>query len=187
VRIGILGGSFDPVHHGHLIAARTLAEVLQLDEVRLVPVGQQPFKSDGHGAPAQDRAAMTALAVAGEPRLLADPIELERPGPSYTVDTLDGFRSRWPDAELTLLVGADAARELPAWKDADRIGRLARVVIFTRGGTETVASGPPVVGIPAVEISSTDIRARIRAGRSIRYLVPEVVADYIAAKRLYRD
>lgn len=186
MRVGVLGGSFDPVHHGHLVAARTLREVLELDEVHLVPAGQQPFKRDGHGAPPGDRAAMTALAVAGEPGLVADRIEVERDGPSYTVDTLDAFRARWPEAELTLLVGADAARDLAAWREAERIGSLARVVIFTRGGVAVRDGGPPVVEIPAVEISSTDIRARVRAGKSIRYLVPESVAGYIAANGLYR-
>jgi len=184
VRIGVLGGSFDPVHHGHLIAARALREILALDEVRLVPAGSQPFKRDGHGAPAFDRARMTELAVAGEAGLMADRLEVEREGPSYTVDTLTSLQARWPGAELTLLVGADAAREFPSWRDADRIRAMARVVVFTRAGSGSLADHP-VVEVPALEISSTDIRARVRAGRSIRYLVPDAVADYILTEQLY--
>lgn len=187
MRVGVLGGSFDPVHHGHLIAARALREALGLDEVRLVPAGRQPFKREGHGAPAADRAAMTELAVANEPGLAADRIEADREGPSYTVDTLDALHQRWPGAELTLLVGADAAAEFPAWRDAGRIERLARIVVFTRAGAGPAPAGRPAIAVPAVEISSTEIRARVRAGRSIRYLVPDAVEAYVAGHRLYRD
>jgi nicotinate-nucleotide adenylyltransferase len=185
VRIGVLGGSFDPVHHGHLIAARSLREELELDLVVLIPAGQQPFKRDGHGASATERATMAELAVAGEAGLAVDRIEVERAGPSYTVDTLAALQARRPDADWTLLVGADAAAEFPAWRSAERIRGLARVVAFTRAGSDQPGTDLPVVKIPAVEISSTDIRARVRAGRSIRYLVPDVVADYIAAGQLY--
>ena len=187
MRIGVLGGSFDPVHHGHLIAARSLGEGLELDRVLLIPAGQQPFKQEGHGAAAADRARMAELAVAGEAGIEVDRIEVERVGPSYTVDTLAAFHGRWPGAELTLLIGADAAAEFPAWRSADRIRELTKVVVFTRAGSAPPAIGLPVAEIPAVEISSTDIRARVRAGQSIRYLVPESVAQYIAANRLYRD
>ena len=185
MRIGVLGGSFDPVHHGHLIAARSLREQLELNLVVLIPAGQQPFKRDGHGASATERATMAELAVAGETGLAVDRIEVERAGPSFTVDTLAALQARRPDAEWTLLVGADAAAEFPAWRSAARIPELARVVVFTRAGSGLPGLDLPVVEIPAVEISSTDIRARVRAGLSIRYLVPEVVADYIAAGQLY--
>jgi nicotinate-nucleotide adenylyltransferase len=183
--MGVLGGSFDPVHHGHLVAARTLREMLDLDLVLLVPAGQQPFKRDGHGASAADRAKMAELAVAGEAGLAVDRLEVDRDGPSYTVDTLLALKARRPDVELTLLVGADAAVELPAWRDAERIRELARVVLFTRAGAKPPRLALPVVEIPAVEISSTDIRTRVHAGRSIRYLVPEVVREYIATRSLY--
>jgi nicotinate-nucleotide adenylyltransferase len=186
VRLGVLGGSFDPVHHGHLIAASTLREKLELDAVLLVPAGQQPFKRDGHGASGAERAAMAELAVAGEPGLAVDRIEVERAGPSYTVDTLAALRAGRPDAELVLLVGADAAAELPAWREIGRIRELSRVVVFTRAGADAPTLDVPVVTIPALEISSTDIRARVQAGLSIRYLVPETVAAYIAANGLYR-
>lgn len=185
MRIGVLGGSFDPIHHGHLIAARTLREVLKLDELRLIPAGQQPFKREGHGASGEDRAMMAERAVTGDAGFAVDRLEIEREGPSYTVETLESLKARWPGAELTLLVGADAALEFPAWRAVDRIRALARVIVFTRAGTEPPPGGLPVVEIPQVQISSTDIRARVRAGQSIRYLVPDAVLEYIATRSLY--
>jgi nicotinate-nucleotide adenylyltransferase len=187
VRTGVLGGSFDPVHHGHLIAARALREKLDLDQVVLIPAGQQPFKRDGHGAGGADRATMVELAIAGEEGLAVDRIEVEREGPSYTVDTLAALRTKCPGDDFTLLIGTDAAVEFPAWRSVERIRELANVVVFTRAGSAAPEVGLPVVEIPAVEMSSTDIRARVREGRSIRYLVPETVADYIRVQRLYRD
>ena len=182
MRIGLLGGSFDPIHHGHLIAAQALAESLALDEVRLVVARAQPLKHEGHGAPPEHRAAMAELAVRSDARLRADRSELAREGPSYTVDTLRAFRAAAPAAELVLLLGTDAARELPRWHEADRIPELARVEVFSR-------DGDPGAGrtVPRVEISSTAIRARVRRGEPIRYLVPDAVADYIAAHRLYGE
>lgn len=182
MRLGVFGGSFDPIHHGHLIAAGTLAEALELDEVRLMVARRQPLKRDGHHAPAEDRAEMVDLAVRGHPRLRVDRRELAREGSSYTVDTLRGLRAELPDAELVLLLGTDAARELPSWREAEAVRELARVVVF---GRDEPAVG--MVMVPRVEISSTAIRARVRAGRSIRYWVPDAVAEYIAARRLYRE
>jgi nicotinate-nucleotide adenylyltransferase len=181
VRIGVFGGSFDPVHHGHLMAATALAESLALDEVRLVVAARQPLKRNGHVAPAPDRASMVELAVEGNPRLVADRTELDRDGPSYTVDTLRAFRAEQSGAELVLLLGADAAGELPQWHQAETIRELARVEVFARAGEGGAHS------VPRVDISSTEIRARVRDGRSIRYWVPDAVADYIAAHRLYRE
>lgn len=181
MRIGIFGGSFDPVHHGHLLAATSLAETLELDEVRLVVSARQPLKRNGHAAAAEDRAAMVELAVQGSPRLTADRAEMGREGPSYTVDTLRAFRAEPGHAELVLLLGADAALELPRWHQAETIRGLARVEVFSRAGE---SGAHPV---PRVDISSTDIRARVREGRSIRYWVPDAVAEYIAAHRLYRE
>lgn len=185
MRIGVLGGSFDPVHHGHLIAARTLRELLALDLVLLIPAGQQPFKGEGHGAGGVDRAVMAELAIRGDSGLEVDRVEVERAGPSWTVDTLAALKERRPGAELTLLIGADAAVEFPAWRAGERIRELADVRVFTRAGSERPQVGLPIVEIPAVEISSTGIRARVRAGLSIRYLVPDPVAEYIAVKGLY--
>jgi nicotinate-nucleotide adenylyltransferase len=181
VRIGIFGGSFDPIHHGHLLAAVALGETLGLDEVRLVVAARQPLKRDGHGAAAQDRAAMAELAVRGAERLVVSRVELARTGPSYTVDTLRAFRAERDDAELVLLLGADAARDLPSWREPDAIRGLARIEIFARGDEGGAHR------VPRIDISSTDIRARVRLGRSIRYWVPDAVADYITAHRLYRE
>jgi nicotinate-nucleotide adenylyltransferase len=182
VRIGVFGGSFDPIHHGHLIAASALADALALDEVRLVVARAQPLKQSGHGATAEDRAAMTELAVHGDPRLKADRSELSREGPSYTVDTLRAFHAREPGAELVLLLGSDAALQLPRWQESAAIPSLARVEVFAREGS---AEGRRTV--PHVDISSTAIRERVRRGCSIRYWVPDAVADYIAAHRLYGE
>jgi nicotinate-nucleotide adenylyltransferase len=180
VRIGIFGGSFDPIHHGHLLAASTLAESLELDEVRLVVARRQPLKEGGHQAPPDARAEMVELAVRGAGRLRADRTELRSEGPSFTVETLRSFRAEQASAELVLLLGADAARELPRWREADQVRALARVEVFARegGGAHRV---------PRVDISSTEIRARVRRGRSIRYWVPDAVVEYIAAHRLYRE
>lgn len=185
MRVGVLGGSFDPIHHGHLIVAQALREQLALDEVRLVPAGAQPFKGGRHVASAEHRAGMVALATDGEPGLVTDRSELERSGPSYTVVTLRELRARLPGAELMLLVGSDAAAELPTWYEAEEIPALATVVAFPRPGE--AAHAPGAVVVPAVAISSTDVRARVRAGRSIRYWVPERVAEYIATHRLYQE
>lgn len=182
MRIGVFGGSFDPIHHGHLIAAGALADALALDEVRLVVARAQPLKQSGHGAAAEDRAAMAELAVRGDARLRADRSELSREGPSYTVDTLREFRAREPGATLVLLLGADAARELPRWRESADIPALAQVEIFAREGS---AEGQR--SVPHVDISSTAIRERVRQGRSIRYWVPDAVAEYIATHRLYGE
>jgi nicotinate-nucleotide adenylyltransferase len=187
--IGLLGGSFDPVHHGHLIVGQVAAEALGLDELRFVPAREQPFKQGRHGAPAADRAAMLDLAVAGMPGFAVERVELDRPGPSYTVDTLTAIRSRDPGAKLTLLLGADAAAELGGWHRAEELPGLARIVVFGRPGAPIPAS-PLIAGtieVPAIEISATEIRGRVRAGRPIRYWLPDAVAEYITRHRLYLD
>lgn len=184
MRIGVFGGSFDPVHHGHLIAAASLADALQLDEVRLVVARQQPLKHGGHGATPADRAAMVELAVCGDPRLRADRSEVDREGPSYTVDTLRALREERPGDELVLLLGTDAAAQLPRWHEAEQLRRLARIEVFARDGD---AATGRAVWVPRLDISSTAIRALVRAGRPIRYWVPEKVAEYIAALRLYEE
>jgi nicotinate-nucleotide adenylyltransferase len=187
--IGLFGGSFDPVHHGHLIVARVAAETLRLDELRFVPAREQPFKRGRHLAPANARAEMLALAVAGETGLCVERAELERPGPSYTVDTLEALRAREPSAAFTLLLGADAAAELGAWHRAADLPGLARIVVFGRAGTPVPASPlvASVIEVPAIAISATEIRRRAREGRSIRYWVPDAVAEYVARHRLYLD
>jgi nicotinate-nucleotide adenylyltransferase len=187
--IGLFGGSFDPVHHGHLIVARVAAEALALDELRFLPAREQPFKQGRHGAPAADRAVMLELAVAGSPGFAIERTELDRPGPSYTVDTLEALRAREPAASLTLLLGADAAAELDAWHRATELPRLARVIVFGRPGAP-IPSSPLIAGsvaVPAVDISATEIRRRVRAGLPIRYWVPDAVAEYMVRHRLYLD
>ena len=187
--IGLFGGSFDPVHHGHLIVARVALEALGLEELRLVPAREQPFKQGRHGAAAEHRAAMLELAIAGEPGFRVERAELERAGPSYTVDTLRALRDQVPGGSLVLLVGADAAAELGAWREAAALPELARIVAFARPG-----SAPPesplierTIRVPAVDISATEVRRRVREGRSIRYWVPDPVAEYILRHRLYLD
>jgi nicotinate-nucleotide adenylyltransferase len=187
--VGLFGGSFDPIHHGHLIVGQVAAETLGLDELRFVPAREQPFKRGGHGASAADRAVMLELALAGLAGFTVERAELEREGPSYTVETLEALRAREPGTAFTLLVGADAAMELDAWHRAAELPRLARVVVFARPGAPMPAS-PLVaarIAVPAIEISATEIRGRVRAGRSIRHWVPEPVAEYVARHRLYLD
>lgn len=187
--IGLFGGSFDPIHLGHLIVGRSVAEALGLSELRFMPTGEQPLKQGRHGAGAAHRAAMVEAAIGGEAGFAVERHEVDRPGRSYTVDTLRALRAREPGAEFLLLIGADAAADLGQWREAAALPGLARLVAFARAG-----SPPPsdsllhrVVEAPAVEISSTAIRRRVADGRSIRYLVPDTVADYIAAHGLYRN
>ncbi|HUF35262.1 MAG TPA: nicotinate-nucleotide adenylyltransferase [Gemmatimonadales bacterium] len=187
--IGLFGGSFDPIHHGHLIVGRVAAEALGLAELRFVPAREQPFKQGQHAASPEHRAAMLELAVAGAPGLAVERAELERPGPSYTVDTLRALRARAPDTALTLLLGADAAAELSAWRSADELPALARIVVFARPGTPVPASPliAETIRVPALDISATEIRRRAREGRSLRYWVPDAVAEYVTGHRLYLD
>jgi len=187
--IGLFGGSFDPIHVGHLIVGRAIAERLGLAELRFMPTGEQPLKRGRHVAEVGHRVAMVAAAVAGEAGLSVERIESDRPGVSYTVDTLRALRAREPGQQFVVLLGADAAAELHQWREAEALAGLAQFVAFTRAGAPR-PSHPllrEVVDAPAVEISSTAIRQRVAAGRSIRYLVPDAVADYIAAQGLYRN
>lgn len=187
--VGLLGGSFDPIHHGHLIVARVAQETLGLDELRFLPAREQPFKRGRHGASAADRAVMLELAIAGSPGFGLERAELERPGPSYTVDTLEALRAREPAARFTLLLGADAAAELSAWHRAADLPKLARIVVFGRPGTPVPAS-PLIAGsieVPEVDISATEIRRRAGAGLPVRYWVPDAVAEYMVRHRLYLD
>ena len=187
--VGLFGGSFDPVHHGHLIVGRVAAETLGLESLRFVPAREQPFKQGRHGASPEHRAAMLDLAVAGSPGLEVERAELGRAGPSYTVDTLRAIHAREPGLRLTLLLGADAAAELEAWREAAEIPRLASVVVFARHGAPVPASPliTRTIEVPAIEISATEVRRRIREGRSVRYWVPDPVAEYVTRHQLYLD
>jgi len=186
--IGLLGGSFDPVHHGHLIAGQALLEQLGLSELRFVPAFDQPLKGGRHGAVAADRVAMVELAVAGSRGFTIERAEVERAGRSYTVETLRQLRVREPDARFVLLIGSDAVRDLPQWREAARLRHLAEVVAFGRAGRPAEAT-PLVdrrVDVPALDISSTEIRRRVAAGLSIRYWVPDAVERFITERGLYR-
>jgi nicotinate-nucleotide adenylyltransferase len=187
--VGLFGGSFDPIHVGHLIVGRAVAEELGLEELRFMPTGEQPLKRGRHAASARHRAAMVAAAIGSEAGLALERIEADRPGPSYTVETLRALRDREPGRDFTLLLGADAAAELDQWREAAALPGLARLVAFARPGAPRPSHAllRQVVEAPAVEISSTAIRHRVAAGRSIRYLVPDAVAVYIATHGLYRN
>ena len=155
--------------------------------MRFVPAREQPFKPAALVASPEQRAAMLELAVAGNPRLAVEPIELTLPSPSYTVRTLRALAQREPGNRFTLLLGADAAQDLPAWHDAAALPGLADIVVFARSGTKLPRHAliGRVIEVPALDISGTDIRERVRRGRSIRYLVPDAVREYIAAHGLY--
>jgi nicotinate-nucleotide adenylyltransferase len=187
--IGLLGGSFDPVHNGHLIVGQVAAETLELECLRFLPAREQPFKRGQHGAPAEHRAAMLALAIAGTPGFGLERAELERDGPSYTVDTLRTLHRREPGIDLVLLLGADAAADLAQWHQAQEIPRLAQVVVFARPGSPVPQSSliSRTISVPAIDISATEVRRRVREGRSIRYWVPDAIAEYVSRHRLYLD
>lgn len=185
---GVLGGSFDPVHHGHLIAADRAAEALGLDTVLFVPCARQPLKPAGPVASPERRLAMLRLAIGGYARFAIDTCELERPAPSYTIDTLRLLRERKPDERLVLILGADAAASLGRWRAADEVARLAEIAVLTRPGAPEVTSAfvKHLVATPAIEISASDIRARCVTGKSIRYLTPESVVQYIERHEVYK-
>jgi nicotinate-nucleotide adenylyltransferase len=185
--IGLFGGSFDPIHHGHLIVAQAVVDALSLEELRFVPAREQPFKAGQHLAPAETRALMVERAIAGEPRFRLERVELERSGPSYTIDTLRQLKAREPGRAFALLMGADAARDFPQWREAAAVASLAELVVFARAGTPAPELPWPVrqVVVPAIEISATDIRRRVRQGQSIRYLVPDPVVEVIGSGGLY--
>ena len=187
MRLGILGGSFDPVHLGHVALAEAARDALRLDRVLLVPAASQPLKSVGHGAPAEDRYAMVRLAARGRPHLEASDIEIRRPGPSYTVDTLrEVLAGLSPGSEVFLLLGADALADLPRWRDSGEIGRLAVVVGCSRPGCPAPAGAGLCLEASTPEVSSTEVRRRVAAGAPLAGLVPDDVAAYIADRGLYR-
>ncbi len=185
---GIFGGSFDPVHVGHLTVARAAAALLELDLVHLVPAFEQPFKPGSLGATPEQRMAMLRLAVAGDPLLMVDDREIRRGTVSYTVDTLRELEREYPTDSLCLLLGSDAAAELPMWRDADSLRRLAQVVVLTRPEVALPDHGlvDRTIVVPAVDVSATEIRERVRRGKAIEGLVPTDVAAYIASHELYR-
>lgn len=186
MKLGLFGGSFNPVHHGHLITATRAAEAAGLDRVLFIPAAQSPLKNGGDQAPAKDRAAMLRLALRGNRRFGFSGLELARGGISYTIDTLREIRRMTP-ARLYLILGADAARLLSRWKSIQEIRRLASFLVVARPGDRLPArlSGGRIVRAPLVEISSSEIRDRVRKGLSIEYLLPKPVERYIFQKGLY--
>jgi nicotinate-nucleotide adenylyltransferase len=190
VRLGIFGGSFDPPHLGHLLPLIDAAESLALDAVRLVPAGSQPFKVGRAAASPEDRLAMTERLVAGIPGFSVDAAEVRRPGLSFTVDTLAALAAAHRGAELVLIVGIDAFAQFEQWREPERIRALATIAVLARGGesvpAEAERSGVKRLHTRRVDISSTELRARVADGRTIRGFVPDAVAEYIAEHRLYR-
>lgn len=192
-RLGLFGGTFDPPHIGHLVVAQDAAEVLELDRLLLVPARIPPHKTDRVLTPAHHRLEMTQAAAEGNEWMRVSGVELDREGPSFTVDTLQHFQSRRPDAELFFLMGEDQLREIHLWHEAERLPRLARIVVMSRDGVEPGDPGPEMeieyerVSVTRIDVSSSQIRRRLREGRSIRYLVPAPVRRIIERHRLYGD
>ena len=195
--MGILGGSFNPPHDGHLALARAARDALELDELLLMPVATAPHKElPGDPGPAE-RVALCRLAVAGERGLGVSTIEVDRGGASYTADTLRGLHDERPGDELTFIVGADMAASLPTWREPETVLRLARLAVAGRGGTRREQIATALAGLegggaavffdmPPVEVSSSQVRARIAAGESLDGYVPDAVAARIAERGLYR-
>lgn len=198
MRLGIFGGTFDPIHFGHLLLAETAREECRLDEVWFVPAHMAPHKLESRATAPKERLAMARLAIAGHAQFRVSDMELQRPGPSFTVDTLRQLAAERPQDELFLLVGADSLADFPTWREPAALFDLATVVAVNRG--RSPASIEPVwqhlgirrdehflqISMPAVDLSATDIRSRSAAGRSIRYQTPRAVELFIQQHRLYR-
>ncbi len=191
VRVGVMGGTFDPIHHGHLVAASEVAHRFSLDEVVFAPTGHPWQKSDQPVTDSEVRYLMVVVATAEDPRFTVSRVDLDRPGPTYTVDTLRDLALARPGARLFFITGADALQSILSWRDPDEVLELAHLVGVTRPGHHLTASHLPegaasVVEIPALAISSTDCRQRVAAGAPITYLVPGGVERFIAKLGLYR-
>lgn len=195
-RLGVMGGTFDPIHHGHLVAASEVASRFDLDEVVFVPTGQPWQKAHRQVSAAEDRYLMTVIATASNPRFTVSRVDMVRPGLTYTVDTLkDLHAERGDDVELHFITGADALAQILTWRDVEQLFGLAHFIGCTRPGLEV---GSPVISelpsdrvtlmeVPALAISSTDCRLRVRAQEPIWYLVPDGIVQYIAKRGLYTE
>ncbi|AMW05093.1 nicotinate (nicotinamide) nucleotide adenylyltransferase [Gemmatimonas phototrophica] len=194
MRIGLFGGSFDPPHVGHLLIAQDAIDALQLDLLLVIPAAQQPLKGAGQ-TDAAHRLAMVRACFEGVPKVVVDPVEITRGGLSYMVDTVENVRERWPLAELHLLVGSDVVPTFSRWKEPERLLGLVRLVVLYRDTAGAVPPHPEIHGgvraqglaTRRVDVSSTEIRARVRDHRSIRGFVSESVASYIASTGLYLE
>ena len=190
-RVGVMGGTFDPIHHGHLVAASEVALRFALEEVVFVPTGEPWQKVDERVSPAEDRYLMTVIATASNPRFTTSRVDIDRGGPTYTIDTLRDLRRHYGEAaELYFITGADALDKILSWKDVDEMFALAHFVGVTRPVFELSDDHLPedtvtLVTVPAMAISSTDCRARVAHGQPVWYLVPDGVVQYIAKRRLY--
>jgi nicotinate-nucleotide adenylyltransferase len=198
MRIGILGGTFNPPHLGHLVAAQEAYRELALDQVTLIPAGTPPHKPVDEEPGAEHRLELCRLAISGDDRFRVSDLELRRDGPSFTVDTLDVLRSQSPSADLFLILGGDIAAGLPKWHEPERVLELATVAIAKRRGTAKQAVQEALAQLkggerarffqmPPIGISSTMVRRRVRAGQPIRYFVPDAVKHYIETHGLYRS
>ena len=191
MRLGVMGGTFDPVHHGHLVAASEVQSLFSLDEVAFVPSGQPWQKAGKLVSPAEHRYLMTVIATASNPHFWVSRVDIDRPGPTYTIDTLRDLSGQHPDAELFFITGADALEQILSWKDVDELFGLAHFVGVTRPGYVLSDDHLPrdavsLVEVPAMAISSSACRERVLAGRPVWYLVPDGVVQYIGKHRLYR-
>jgi nicotinate-nucleotide adenylyltransferase len=190
-KIGVMGGTFDPIHHGHLVAASEVADRFGLDEVIFVPTGQPWQKVDRAVSRAEDRYLMTVVATASNPRFTVSRVDIDRKGPTYTADTLADLHREFPDAELFFITGADALAQILSWHKIEELFELAHFVGVTRPGYELADEHLPdgavsLVEVPAMAISSTDCRRRVVEGHPIWYLVPDGVVQYISKRNLYR-
>ncbi|KZX21873.1 nicotinate-nucleotide adenylyltransferase [Rathayibacter tanaceti] len=189
-RIGVMGGTFDPIHHGHLVAASEVAQSFDLDEVVFVPTGRPWHKKTVTSA--EHRYLMTVIATASNPRFTVSRVDVDRVGTTYTIDTLRDIHAAHPDAELFFITGADAVAQILSWKDYDELWELAHFVAVSRPGHVLNVSGLPaqdvsLLEIPALAISSTDCRSRVNRGHPVWYLVPDGVVQYISKHHLYRS
>lgn len=191
-RVGIMGGTFDPIHHGHLVAASEVMFKFKLDQVLFVPTATQPFKVDQHTAPAEDRYLMTVIATASNNRFNVSRVDVDRGGVTYTFETLRDLRALYPDTDWFFITGADALRDILSWKNADEVLENAHFIGVSRPGHELQIEGNlpndsvSLVEVPAMAISSTDIRERAKEGAPIWYLVPDGVVQYINKHNLYK-
>jgi nicotinate-nucleotide adenylyltransferase len=189
VRLGVMGGTFDPIHNGHLVAASEAAAAFNLSEVIFVPTGE-PWQKSRKVTKSEDRYLMTVVATASNPRFKVSRVDIDRAGPTYTIDTLRELRTLHPDADLYFITGADAIAQILSWRDVDQIWGLAHFVAVSRPGHQMTLPEHPegaisVLEIPALAISSTDIRQRVSAAKPVWYLVPDGVVQYIAKHQLY--
>ncbi|MFM2024266.1 MAG: hypothetical protein RLZZ56_279 [Actinomycetota bacterium] len=188
-RLGVMGGTFDPIHHGHLVAASEVAAAFKLDGVLFVPTGEPWQKSKVTNG--EHRYLMSVIATASNPRFTVSRVDIDRDGPTYTIDTLKDIRAAYPEAELFFITGADAIKQILQWKDVDQVWPLAHFVAVTRPGHLLELPVAPegaisVLEIPALAISSTDVRARVAEGEPVWYLVPDGVVQYIGKHNLYQ-